>query len=75
MARDIAHCSLDAIRAVYIRVRSHRGSRFRQWAIGRLNESLFKDAAMDDERLKTPPGEGQADGFDEQVERIRDVRS
>jgi hypothetical protein len=30
---------------------------------------------MDDERLKNPPGEGQKDYFDEQLERIRDIRS
>ena len=31
--------------------------------------------AMDDERLKNPPGKGQKDYFDEQLERIRDIRS
>ena len=30
---------------------------------------------MDDERLKNPPGRGQKDYFDEQLERIRDIRS
>jgi hypothetical protein len=30
---------------------------------------------MDDERLKNPPGPGQKDYFDEQLERIRDIRS
>jgi hypothetical protein len=30
---------------------------------------------MDDERLKNPPGKGQKDYFDEQLERIRDIRS
>lgn len=30
---------------------------------------------MDDERLKNPPGPGQTDYFDEQLERIRDIRS
>lgn len=30
---------------------------------------------MDDERLKNPPGKGQQDYFDEQLERIRDIRS
>jgi len=74
VARDIEHCSLDAILAVDFRERRYRGTRFRQWAIGRLNESLVKGATMNYEGLKTPPGEGQADGFDEQVERIRDIR-
>ena len=69
------HYNLDAILAVGFRVRSHRGTQFRQWAIGRLNEYLVKGFTMDDERLKNPPGKGQRDYFDEQLERIRDIRS
>jgi len=34
-----------------------------------------KGFTMDDERLKNPPGKGQKDYFDEQLERIRDIRS
>jgi hypothetical protein len=75
VAREIEHYNLDAILAVGFRVRSHRGTQFRQWAIGRLNEYLVKGFTMDDERLKNPPGKGQKDYFDEQLERIRDVRS
>jgi hypothetical protein len=36
---------------------------------------LVKDFTMDDERLKNPPGKGQKDYFEEQLERIRDIRS
>jgi hypothetical protein len=75
VAREIEHYNLDAILAVGFRVRSHRGTQFRQWAIGRLNEYLVKGFTMDDERLKNPPGKGQKDYFDEQLERIRDIRS
>ena len=75
VAREVEHYNLDAILAVGFRVRSHRGTQFRQWAIGRLNEYLVKGFAMDDERLKNPPGKGQKDYFDEQLERIRDIRS
>lgn len=75
VVRDIEHYNLDAILAVGFRVRSHRGTQFRQWAIGRLNEYLVKGFTMDDERLKNPPGRGQKDYFDEQLERIRDIRS
>lgn len=75
VTRDIEHYNLDAILAVGFRVRSHRGTQFRQWAIGRLNEYLVKGFTMDDERLKNPPGRGQKDYFDEQLERIRDIRS
>jgi hypothetical protein len=75
VAREIEHYNLDAILSVGFRVRSHRGTQFRQWAIGRLNEYLVKGFTMDDERLKNPPGKGQKDYFDEQLERIRDIRS
>ena len=75
VSREIEHYNLDAILAVGFRVRSHRGTQFRQWAIGRLNEYLVKGFTMDDERLKNPPGKGQKDYFDEQLERIRDIRS
>ena len=75
VTRNIEHYQLDAILAVGFRVRSHRGTQFRQWAIGRLNEYLVKGFTMDDERLKNPPGKGQTDYFDEQLERIRDIRS
>ena len=75
VTRDIEHYNLEAILAVGFRVRSHRGTQFRQWAIGRLNEYLVKGFTRDDERLKNPPGKGQKDYFDEQLERIRDIRS
>jgi hypothetical protein len=73
--REVEHYSLSAILAVGYRVRSHRGTQFRQWATARLGEYLVKGFTMDDERLKNPPGKGQKDYFDEQLERIRDIRS
>ena len=75
IAREVEHYNLDAIIAVGFRVRSHRGTQFRQWAIGLLNEYLLKGFAMDDERLKNPPGKGYTDYFDELLERIRDIRA
>ena len=75
ITRQIEHYNLEAILAVGFRVRSHRGTQFRRWAIGRLKEYLVKGFTMDDERLKNPPGKGQKDYFDEQLERIRDIRS
>jgi hypothetical protein len=38
VAREIEHYSLPAILAVGYRVRSHRGTQFRQWATARLSE-------------------------------------
>ncbi len=75
ITREIEHYNLPAILAIGYRVRSHRGTQFRQWATARLSEYLVKGFAMDDERLKNPPGKGQKDYFDELLERIRDIRS
>ena len=75
VTREIEHYNLPAILAVGYRVRSHRGTQFRQWATARLSEYLDKGFAMDDERLKNPPGKGHTDYFDELLERIRDIRA
>ncbi|MEQ1748973.1 MAG: virulence RhuM family protein [Prosthecobacter sp.] len=75
VTRALRHYRLEAILAVGYRVRSHRGTQFRQWATARLSEYLVKGFTMDDERLKNPPGKGQKDYFDELLERIRDIRS
>lgn len=75
VARKIEHYNLEAILAVGFRVRSARGTQFRQWATARLQEYLLKGFVMDDERLKNPPGLGVPDYFDEMLERIRDIRS
>lgn len=75
--RVIKHYSLEAILAVGYRVRSPRGTQFRQWATERLREYLVKGFTMDDERLRNPPvaGSGVPDYFDELLERIRDIRA
>lgn len=51
VAREIEHYSLPAILAVGYRVRSPRGTQFRQWATARLNEYLVKGFTLDDEAL------------------------
>ncbi|MGL5266900.1 MAG: virulence RhuM family protein [Plesiomonas shigelloides] len=75
--RNILHYSLAVILAVGYRVRSIRGTQFRQWATRLLQEYLIKGFAMDDERLKNPPVGHSAvpDYFDEMLERIRDIRA
>ena len=75
VSRDIEFYNLDVIISVGYRVKSHRGTQFRIWATQRLREYIVKGFTMDDERLKNPPGKGQKDYFDEQLERIRDIRS
>jgi len=52
VSRTVDHYNLDAILAVGYRVRSHRGTAFRQWATARLSELLVKGFTLDDERLK-----------------------
>ena len=58
--------------AVGYRVRSPRGTQFRQWATTHLREYLVKGFVMDDARLKEPAG---WDYFDELLQRIRDIRA
>jgi hypothetical protein len=68
------HYNLDAIIAVGYRVRSPRGTAFRQWATTRLRELLVKGFTLDDERIKAGRTIG-ADYFDELLARIRDIRA
>lgn len=75
VSRNLRHYRLEAILAVGFRVRSKRGTQFRQWASARLEEYLRKGFVMDDERLKNPPGPGVPDYFDELLERIREIRA
>lgn len=75
--RNTLHYNLSMILAVGYRVRSVRGTQFRQWATQTLEQYLIKGFVMDDERLKNPPV-GQSvvpDYFDEMLERIRDIRA
>jgi hypothetical protein len=74
VARHVDHYNLDAILAVGYRVRSARGTAFRQWATHQLRELLVKGFVLDDERLKEGRTIG-ADYFDELLERIRDIRA
>lgn len=68
------HYCLDMILAVGYRVRSVRGTAFRQWATARLSELLVKGFTLDDERIKAGRTLGD-DYFDELLARIRDIRS
>ena len=72
--RSLKHYNLEVILAVGYRVRSLRGTQFRQWATARLSELLVKGFTLDDERIKAGRTLGQ-DYFDELLARIRDIRS
>jgi hypothetical protein len=64
--------NLDIIISVGYRVKSARGTQFRQWATQRLKEYIIKGFTMDDERLKNFGGGGY---WKELLQRIRDIRA
>lgn len=67
--------NLDAIIAVGYRVNSKKATMFRIWANKILKEFIIKGYVMDDARLKEPENYFGKDYFEEQLERIRDIRS
>jgi hypothetical protein len=70
---NVTFYALEMILAIGFRVRSNRGTQFRQWANQNLSSYMVKGFIMDDERLKNP--DGRPDYFDELLARIRDVRA
>ena len=64
--------NLDVIISVGYRVKSHQGTKFRQWATARLREYIVKGFTMNDELLKQAGG---GNYFAELLARIRDIRS
>ena len=70
---NVTFYSLEMILAIGFRVRSKRGTQFRQWANQNLASYMIKGFVMDDERLKNP--DGRPDYFEELLARIRDVRA
>lgn len=74
VTRESNFYNLEVIIAVGYRVRSHRGTQFRQWVTDKINEYLVKGFVMDDARLKEMRNIG-SDYFDELLERIRDIRA
>ncbi|MBP7552858.1 MAG: virulence RhuM family protein [Spirochaetes bacterium] len=75
VSRQIEFYNLDAIISVGYRVNSAQATHFRIWATERLKEYIIKGFTMDDERLKNPNNIFGKDYFDEQLARIRDIRS
>ena len=69
---EVNFFNLDVIISVGYRVKSLRGTQFRQWATKRLNEYIRKGFTMDDERLKNMGGGGF---WKELLQRIRDIRA
>ncbi len=75
VTRPIEFYNLDAIISVGYRVNSTQATAFRIWATERLKEYIIKGFTMDDERLKNPNNLFGKDYFEEQLARVRDIRS
>lgn len=67
--------NLDAIIAVGYRINSKKATLFRIWATQVLKEYIVKGFVMNDERLKDPQNFFGKDYFEEQLERIREIRA
>ena len=74
VVRDIEYYNLDVIISVGYRVKSHRGTQFRIWATQKLRDYIIKGFAMDDERLKNDGTILGKKYFEEQLQRIREIR-
>ena len=72
--REVNHYNLQMIIAVGFKVNNERAVQFRKWANGIVKDYTIKGWVMDDERLKR--GTYLTDKyFDEQLERIREIRA
>lgn len=68
------HYNLSAIIAVGYKVNSEKAVQFRKWATQIVKEFTIKGFAMDDERLKNDGTILGKKYFEEQLERIREIR-
>ncbi len=68
------HYNLSAIIAVGYKVNSERAVQFRKWATGIIREYTIKAYVMDDERIKNDGSILGKRYFEEQLERIREIR-
>ncbi len=71
---DTRHYNLAAIIAVGYKVNSERAVQFRKWATGIIEQFTIKGFAMDDERLKNGGSILTKQYFEEQLQRIREIR-
>ncbi|MBN8422030.1 MAG: virulence RhuM family protein [Verrucomicrobia bacterium] len=71
---DTQHYNLAAIIAVGYKVNSERAVQFRKWASGIIESFTIKGFAMDDERLKNDGTILGKKYFEEQLQRIREIR-
>jgi len=71
---DTKHYKLAAIIAVGYKVNSERAVQFRKWATTIIEEFTIKGYTMDDERLKSGGSILNDQYFEEQLQRIREIR-
>ncbi len=74
VSREVAHYNLQMIIAVGFKVNNERAVQFRKWANGIVKDYTIKGWVMDDERLKRGTYLTEK-YFDEQLERIREIRA
>ena len=72
--REVAHYNLQMIIAVGFKVNNERAVQFRKWANSIVKDYTIKGWVMDDERLKRGTYLTEK-YFDEQLERIREIRA
>lgn len=68
------HYSLSAIIAVGYKVNSEQAVQFRKWATAIIQEFTIKAYVMDDERLKNDGSILTKRYFEEQLQRVREIR-
>jgi hypothetical protein len=71
---DTQHYNLAAIIAVGYKVNSERAVQFRKWATGVIEAFTLKGYTMDDERLKNGGSILSDQYFEEQLQRVREIR-
>ena len=71
---DTQHYKLPAIIAVGYKVNSERAVQFRKWATGIVEQFTIKAYVMDDERIKSGGSILTGQYFEEQLQRIREIR-
>ena len=71
---ETKHYNLSAIIAVGYKVNSERAVQFRKWASAIIESFTIKGFVMDDERLKNGGSILSKQYFEEQLQRIREIR-
>ena len=74
VSRNVDHYNLQVIIAVGFKVNNERAVQFRKWANQIVKDFTIKGFAMDDERLKSGGTILTEQYFEEQLQRIREIR-